>query len=206
MTSAIRWRARARRLWKAVAARPWYPVVALSMLAVCLLMYFAWPSLKNFGRTAGSADLVLQVDPREGNLRVNWNQNAPMLQAAQGAVLTIRDGGSAPVELQLEPEQLRNGNIVYSPKSANVQFSLEIIASDGMRTTESVTVLTTPRRLDSKPLRAALKPAAGPAIHDRSAVHSLESGRGFTRERSTRVGPSDTQVPSAPPEAPVPAE
>ena len=46
--SAIRWRARARDLWKSMAARPLYPVVALSIVAVCLLVYIAWPILRNF--------------------------------------------------------------------------------------------------------------------------------------------------------------
>ena len=204
-TSAIRWRARARNLWKSMAARPLYPVVALSIVAVCLLVYIAWPILRNFERTAGNVELQLQVDRREGNLVVNWNQNSSMLQAAQGAVLTIRDGGSGPVELQLEREQLRSGNIMYSPKSANVQFSLEIIASNGMRTTRSVTALTAPRLGDSKPLTAALKPpAARRADHDRSAVSVLESALRFTREKSIRVAPRDVQIPSPAAQSPVP--
>ena len=91
---AIRWRTRARDLWKAMVARPLYPVLALSIVAVCILMYIVWPGSKNFGRTAGSAELELQVERREANLRVNWNQNAPMVQRARGAVLTIRDGDS----------------------------------------------------------------------------------------------------------------
>lgn len=207
LARAIRWRTRGRGPWKAMVARPLYPVLALSIAAVCMMAYMAWPRLKNFERPAGSTELELQVDRLEGNLRVNWNQNAPMLQRAQGAVLTIRDGDSPPVELQLEPEQLHNGRIVYSPKTANVQFSLEIIAPDGMRTTESVTTLAPHRHMDSTRVTVARKPLpAGQAARDRRTLSPLESKREFTREKSVGMVPPNTQVPSPSPQTPVAGE
>jgi hypothetical protein len=64
--------------------------------AVCMLVYIVWSSFKNSGRPAGSAELEFKVDRREGNLRVNWNQSARLVQRAQGAVLTIRDAVGGP--------------------------------------------------------------------------------------------------------------
>jgi hypothetical protein len=204
---AIHWRTRAQKLWTAVVARPVYPVLGLSIVAVYMVVYLVWPGFKNFGRTAGSAELELQVDRREGNLRVNWNQNAPLVQRARGAALTIRDGDSPPVELQLEPEQLRNGSIVYTPKSASVQFSLAITAPDGAKTAESVLALASRRSPGSTRITAALKqPLAGRGARDRITLPPLESGRDFTRQKSVRVVPSDADVRSTSAPTPTQAE
>jgi hypothetical protein len=193
-------------VWDTAVARPLYSLLALSIVAVCVLAYMAWPALKNFGQPAGRAELELQVERREGELRVNWNQNAPMVQRAQGAVLTIRDGDSRPVQLQLEPEQLRNGRIVYIPKSASVQFSLEIIAPTGVKTAENVLALASQRSTDSMRTTAALKASSAGRARDRSNLPPLESGRNFIREKRVRVVPADAPVRSASAQTPAPVE
>jgi hypothetical protein len=203
---AIRWRTRARGLWRAMVARPLYPVLALSIVAACMLAYIVSPDFRSFGITPSSAELDLQVNRREGNLRVNWNQNAPMVQRARGAVLTIRDGESPPVALELEPEQLRDGSIVYSPKSGRVQFSLEIIAPNGVKTSESVLALASQTSTASTRMTALRPPSADRPSRDRSNLPPLASGRDFTGEKSVRVGPADADVRSTSVPTPTPAE
>jgi len=203
---AIRWRTRARELWRAMVARPLYPVLALSIVAACMLAYILSPHVRNFGITPSSTELELRVNRLEGNLRVNWNQNAPIVQSARGAVLTIRDGESPPVALEFEPEQLRNGSIVYSPKSGRVQFSLEIIAPNGVKTSESVLALASQKSTAPTRMTALRPPSADRASRNRSNLPPLASGRDFTGEKPVRVGPADADVPSTSAPTPAPAE
>jgi outer membrane biosynthesis protein TonB len=118
---------------------------------------------------------------------VNWNQNTPLVQRAKGAVLAIQDGDSPPVELRLDPEQLREGNLLYTPRSRTVRFSLGVVARNNQTKTETVLALAS---LPVDPARP--KPPAKPQLArvqagDPSKKGQLSSGHDI--KPAVRSGP-----------------
>jgi len=116
-------------------------VVVLSTLAY--MRWAGWWASAPAGSDASA--LALRVERRKNDLRVSWNRNSPMLDHARQAVLTIRDGDLQPLQLHLDLDQLRNGNVLYNPLRAKVQFQLELTARDHVNTTETVVALTAPK-------------------------------------------------------------
>jgi hypothetical protein len=67
----------------------------------------------------------LTVAPAGRSLRVIWDRDSPAIRRATRAVLHI-DDGAYHSDLGLVPSQLREGNLIYEPKSPEETFRLDV--------------------------------------------------------------------------------
>jgi protein TonB len=118
-------------------------------------------------QTAASAPLPamgLQAERQNGDLRLTWNRNTPVISTATSGVLSIQDG-TAHREIPLQPSQVQGGSILYSPVSDQVQMQLSVTGSAGSAvetvivinprvgtpTVQTLSAQTTPVRSPARP-------------------------------------------------------
>jgi protein TonB len=111
--------------------------------------------------------LGLKVSPTAGHLELSWNRQADAVRLATSGSVSIRNGPVTRV-LTLNPEQLREGRILYLPMSGvDVDIRLEVVTAGGRTEAESVqlvsfntapavpmTALTPPRPAPRRPAAA----------------------------------------------------
>src|SRR5580692_2311029 len=103
-----------------------------------------------------SSPLSLRVERTSGGMLLTWNRDLPVIQSATKVVLSISDGDRHE-NIELDPNQVRTGSILYPPITGDVSFQMEVMDSHQSKTTsESLRVLDPrPSPLDT--------PAAAPA-------------------------------------------
>jgi hypothetical protein len=156
--------------------------VAVLMIAVGTLGYGAYLKWKTSQASASVSNvgaLALRVERREGALRVSWDRDTPAVNHARDAMLSIRDGDLQPQELHLELEQLRAGNVVYSPANASVLFRLEVTGRDKTKTSETILALAAPKAHLTARLVAVSGPAAGSSSRNRKSFSPPRSRHDF---------------------------
>jgi hypothetical protein len=131
------------------ASRPWL-WVALAILTAAAgivagrLWHVALPLIMRStpaGTPAPSESaLELQVARRGSDLELTWNRKAKVLQGEVQGVLRINDNGTRN-ELPLNAAQLRNGRVLYVPRSGDVEIALEVTPAGGALISDSVRVL-----------------------------------------------------------------
>ena len=121
------------------------------------------------------------VRTENGEISLNWNQYDPNIIRAQGATLNIIDG-SRLSKLNLGYAELRSGKVRYSPRSADVEFRLEVKSENGGSITKSVHALT--------PSTETLAKAGSPA--GEGSGRSLR-GNKFTCGKSAKGAPGTAQ-------------
>ncbi|MGE5646784.1 MAG: hypothetical protein ACM336_13430 [Acidobacteriota bacterium] len=178
-------RLRSIRLPDWAGAVKWRPVgvAALTLLALAALEYqvVRFFSHRTPAAAAAEADYApaLRIERNGDFLQVNWNRNAPSILHARRAVLEITDGGSSK-ELRLDPGQLRNGSVAYSPTSGDVNFRLELVGAK-TTVTESLRVVEGAARRPGQ-ARTQAPPAAlkrpSPAVAVKPAVEAGRPPRG----------------------------
>src|SRR5579864_740505 len=97
-----------------LAALIW-PAVLIVAAVVAIALYW----------TARPQTLALGLLDSGGQLRITWDRDAGAVQRAAGAHLEITDG-SGKVWIELDREQLRNGNVTYTRQSNNVTVRLKV--------------------------------------------------------------------------------
>jgi hypothetical protein len=160
-TWTSRWRAWALLRWPAPLRLRWYALSVMLVILLSALAYMRWAGWWASAPAGSDASaLALRVERRKNDLRVSWNRNSPMVDHARQAVLTIRDGDLQPLQLHLDVDQLRNGNVLYNPVSARVQFQLELTARDHVNTTETVVALAAHKPGSTRQFAKLKQPAA----------------------------------------------
>jgi hypothetical protein len=89
---------------------------------------------------AGSARypaLTLRVERQGDDLRVDWDRSAPVLRAATGGMLSIREG-NAEKQVLLDINLLRTGAVMYRPVHGDIVLRLVIFGPSGTNIGESV--------------------------------------------------------------------
>lgn len=117
----------------------WVPLSFIFLLLGVLLGYQAALTMRPTA-ASGSADpynLALTVSKEGEDLNVRWDRQAPAIRAARRGVLVIVDG-SYNKTVELDPNQLQTGSVVYRFSSGEVRFRLEVYPSDRDVLTESV--------------------------------------------------------------------
>jgi protein TonB len=72
---------------------------------------------------------------------LTWNRDLPVIQSATKVVLSISDGDRHE-NIELDPNQVRTGSILYPPITGDVSFQMEVMDSHQSKTTsESLRVL-----------------------------------------------------------------
>lgn len=167
---------RARRRARAESSLPrWMPWV-LGACAPLLLMaagYLGYSFHTDATRStpvwiqapgqSGSAPVALglQVERRGSDVSVAWDRAVGSLPGVEAGIMSITDG-SANREIALSPEQLRGGQIVYRPLSANVEFRLTVGGAKRQNLTEAVRVLGA--EVANQPLRVERVPEPKPEM------------------------------------------
>lgn len=80
--------------------------------------------------------LGLSVEPSGESLTLRWNVAAPAILAAQRAVLTINEANNEKV-VELGPDELRRGGVLYRNSSPDVRFRLEAVLDERNSVVES---------------------------------------------------------------------
>jgi TonB family protein len=137
---------------------------ALGMLVLVGGFLFVYPALLHRGRTSqtvgqqDSSPLGLHIERTAGGLLLNWNNRAPVIQHASRVVLSITDG-ERHENIEMDPNQVRTGSIVYPPLSGDVSFQMEVTDANQSRTTSESLRVHDPR---PSPLATSPAPAQGP--------------------------------------------
>ncbi len=110
-------------------ARRWIlALVPLLALGVAGFLLTSHGLIRLPRRPAPKDPLTVSLGGQEqaGNLQISWDRSAPAITAARRARLTITDGDEIRT-LELGPEQLRTGSVVYHRISDVVTVRLELV-------------------------------------------------------------------------------
>jgi len=122
-------------------------------------------------------DLGLTVQDEGDRLLITWNREAAPVRNATQGVFTINDGLNQR-KIELDAEQVANGEILYRQRSEDVSFRLEVANQDGTLGSGAVQVLgaMNGERISSKPAgRPAIEVGRMPAT-EAAAVVEREKG------------------------------
>jgi hypothetical protein len=82
--------------------------------------------------------LALRVQRQGDDLRLDWDRTAPVLRAATGGMLTIREGNGAEKQVLLDINLLRTGAVIYQPVHGDIILRLVIFGPNGSSIGESL--------------------------------------------------------------------
>jgi protein TonB len=157
-----------------------------------------------------AAPLALKLSPTAGNLELSWNRDADAVRIAAAGTLSIRNGPATRV-IQLSPDQLREGRILYLPLSGvDVDVRLEVTTASGRTEAESVQLVSfnTAPGLPLPSLTAPQPPtrqanSRADRAEQRETVALQRAVKPFRTEALARpvmpTPPADISVPDTPP-------
>lgn len=105
--------------------------------------------------TGSSAEpIALNVDERDGQLKIEWNRNAKSVANATRGTLEVVDGTEVK-KIPLSPAELRGGKFTWERKSGEVEVRLSVESSDGAKAQEASRYLgRAPQKVDTSELAA----------------------------------------------------
>jgi hypothetical protein len=106
--------------------------------------------------------LKLSVVEKQNQIEVTWDRNAPAIVLAGRGVLAISDGSNRR-DLKLTGPQLRNGRVLYSRLSGDVNLRMEVFPEGQHSVSESIRIVST-----EAPNPVAPPPPVAPATADRT--------------------------------------
>jgi len=127
-----------QRKWRRLA------VQAAALLCIGVIAGFTSVLLlqKRLRISHASPGIGLHVERAPGGqFDVTWNRDLAALGRVTSGRLSIRDD-IVPLELSLDPQQLRNGKLTYFPIGGDVQFRLELFQKGGRSISESIRTIT----------------------------------------------------------------
>ena len=113
--------------------------------------------------TESALPLKLSVAERQNQLDVNWDRNAPAILRAKHGVLSITDGGNRR-DLELSGAQLRNGRVLYSRLSGDVNLRMEVFPEGRNSVSESIRIVSTDALKSEAPSGSTQKPPAAKTV------------------------------------------
>jgi hypothetical protein len=134
----------------------------------------AWWTTKPRAALPNPLPMALRVTLDHGFLHLGWDRHSPSIRNAAAGIVWIEDGGNQR-RLDLRPADLTEGSIQYWPKSSEVRFKLELLASQGM--TESIRATGIPLVSEvHHPETGAPPPARSTANPPRKNSHDRKGG------------------------------
>ncbi|MFL6351058.1 MAG: hypothetical protein ACJ74Z_04295 [Bryobacteraceae bacterium] len=85
-----------------------------------------------------TAGLALRAERHGDDVRLDWDRTSPVLAAATGGLLSIRDGKGREKQVMLDGNLLRTGSVIYRPVHGDVFLRLVIFGQQGAKLDESV--------------------------------------------------------------------
>jgi hypothetical protein len=139
------------RIERPVPRRP-ASLVALAtilLVGIGLLIFKAPAALKHANGSGAAAahqlqaggsypGLPLRVEKQGDDIRLDWDRTAPVLGAATGGMLTIREGDAPEKQVLLDLNLLRTGAVMYRPVHGGIVLRLVIFGPNGRKIAESV--------------------------------------------------------------------
>jgi hypothetical protein len=126
------------RSQKARSGWVWVPLSFIFLLLGVLLGFQAALTLRPQASAASDPfNLQLSVAREGNNLNVRWDRQALAIRTASRGVLVIVDG-SYHKTVELDPNQLQTGSVVYRHNSGEVRFRLEVYPRDRDMIVESI--------------------------------------------------------------------
>jgi hypothetical protein len=117
-------------------------VIALAaLLCMALFQHFRGNAFGRSSPAPGDSTLGLDVERKDGDLRVRWNRNSNVLARAVSGTLSIADG---PVrkDLAIDVSELQGGYIIYTPVTDDVYLFLQVLTKDSAQpVSESVRIV-----------------------------------------------------------------
>jgi protein TonB len=120
----------------------------IAVMVAILVALFVWPGYMTRSHPPAAVEsqaggLNLLVEPSGTDLLLTWNKNSAVIANASHGVLSINDGDQHE-NFDMDAKDLTTGSIVYTPKTGDVSFILEVTGKNQSKTaTESVRSLRT---------------------------------------------------------------
>jgi len=146
-------------------------VVPLFLLIAGVAGFFAYRNVNSSNAPAASypagvdtaLPLKLSVAETQNQLEVTWDRNAPAIASAKRGVLSISDGSNRR-DLELSGAQLRNGRVLYSRLSGDVNLRMEVFPEGRKSVSESIRIVST-----DEPTAVEPPPPAAPVAANHSS-------------------------------------
>jgi hypothetical protein len=146
------------RIERPLPRRPAFLVALASIFLVGMgLLIFKAPASLRHANASGAAHqpkagssypaLPLRVEKEGDDIRLDWDRTAPVLGAATGGMLTIREGNAPEKQVLLDLNLLRTGAVMYRPVHGDIVLRLVIFGPNGRNIAESVA--TYPQRISA---------------------------------------------------------
>jgi proteasome lid subunit RPN8/RPN11 len=85
--------------------------------------------------------LALAVSDDNGQLKIQWDRNTPVVRSAREATLEVIDGAAAPLSVRLDRAHLASGGFTYARQAERVDVTLVVAQSDGRIVKEQTSFL-----------------------------------------------------------------
>jgi len=150
-----------------------WAVVVLALAAVAGGGYVLYPGFHKAPTIPSAGDaspLNLRVEHSGPDLLLTWNRDAAAVKNGVHGVLSISDGEKHE-NYDMDPGQLYNGSIVYTPETPDVSFRLEVTGQNQVKiASESVRVLRTrPSPMDDPKSASKTQASSTPGKGDTAA-------------------------------------
>ncbi len=139
----------------------WVPALLL-VAAAGGFLGLQYSKKSQIGENGGPLPLKLAVYENQSQLDIVWDRLSPTVTNARSAVLTIQDGNFRR-DLELTPNQLRDGRVRYSRITGDVSVRLEITSPAGQSQSESIRLIAKDVPPPAAPPAEAPKPAGSAA-------------------------------------------
>ena len=157
---------------------------------------------RNVPPAAGPQEALfgLQAERQNGDLKLTWNRESPVVLNATSGVLAIEDGGISR-KITLDPMQVRSASILYAPTTDQVQMQLSVLTPQGT-ITESVLVILAKtgvpkvQMVAQKMVPADRTAEAGPPVGTAEQAPPLKA---FTLPPPTVNAPASPPISGPPP-------
>jgi hypothetical protein len=122
--------------------RPWLPLALIALLAAAAVTGFLAFRRHSAHQVASTIPpLGLAVELREPGLLVKWNPANPDVLHGTSGMLSIQAGAQR-LQIPLDRQALREGNVFYVPVSPQAEFRLEIYHDATHYTGETISATT----------------------------------------------------------------
>jgi proteasome lid subunit RPN8/RPN11 len=177
----------------------WAMMAFLAFAAATSVSYLLFSRTKSSLAPAHVVPSALRLTASEGdhNVALSWDRESPMIASATRGVVEIQEGTFSK-KIELGPEQLRSGKIIYSRPVAisdTVAFSLKVYPEGGRTIVESLQFIS------NAPIAAGLEQSAA-QTQTKSNVDLPPPAVGVAKPQPSALpSPSDVpitnQVPSS---------
>lgn len=160
----------------------------------------AWQPGVSILETPQSGGIGLAVKRQQGDLNISWDRSSKLLVSGATGLLLITDGMSTKTK-RLDENQLREGQVLYSPASRDVDVRLIVTRPDSKSWAESVQTMASDgeaQRLGTRSFLPADLPAPGALAASPRIPPDLSLNSRLTPANAAKPQAGDAQKVSSP--------